>query len=341
LANDSPRRPYRVVLHGLPYFCQKLRNLIQSDEWEVRFRGELSFRGLAAHAQDAAWCDLAYTWGGRITMGKFLWVARCFRKKKIVILWSGSDVLHAREEFDKGRISPWVAEKTHWAVSPWVAEEVRSMCLPCEHVQVSFVPPVVNPPPLPRKFSVLLYVASVEKQDLYGWDRMIGVAEKLRSVDFTLVGLQQGQALKGPPNIRVHHRVDMLSAFRQATVIYRPVRHDGLSFMVLEALAHGRHVLYSYPLPGCAQVTSVDAACKELERLRELHESGALGLNLAGIELIRRDYDPPRVQARLLQRWKDVLTGPAPPSWRSRQASGTSGRFATLANSLRNQESNE
>ena len=311
------RRPFRVVLHGLPYFCEKLRDLVKSEEWEVRFRANMTLAGLAAHAEDVQWCDLAYTWGGRVTMGKFLWVARLFGKKKIVILWSGSDVLYAKNEYSAGRMSSWVAEKVHWAVSPWVAEEVRSMGLPCEYVQASFVPPVASPPPLPTKFSVLIYVASVEKRDLYGWDRMVEVADKLRSIEFNLIGLEQGQVLKGPPNIKVHNRVDIAPFFERASVIYRPVRHDGLSFMVLEALARGRHVLYSYPLPGCIHVTSVEMACKELQKLQALHDCHALGLNSAGIEVISRDYHPDKVQADLLRRWKEVLVAPAGTSRKS------------------------
>lgn len=311
MPESDVRRPFRVVLHGLPYFCGKLRDLIRNDEWDVRFRASLTPAGLAAHAEDVRWCDLAYTWGGRVTMGKFLWVARCLGKKKVVILWSGSDVLYAKTDYSQGKMSPWVAEKIHWAVSPWVAEEVRSMGIPCEYVQASFVTPVASPAPLPKKFSVLIYVASVEKRYLYGWDRMVEVADKLRSVEFNLVGLEPEQVLKGPPNIKVHNRVNIAPFFERASVIYRPVRHDGLSFMVLEALAYGRHVLYSYPLPACIEVTSVEMACRELQRLQALHDSGELALNAAGIELIRRDYHPDKVQADLLRRWKEVILAPA------------------------------
>src|SRR5208282_4316964 len=95
------RRTFRVALHGLPYFTTKLASLLRGEEWDVRFRYQPNPAALAAYADDLRRCDLAYTWGGRISMGKFLWAARCLRKKKIVMLWSGSDVLHARREFDE------------------------------------------------------------------------------------------------------------------------------------------------------------------------------------------------------------------------------------------------
>ncbi|MGA8220488.1 MAG: hypothetical protein WB780_02460 [Candidatus Acidiferrales bacterium] len=302
------RRPFIVALHGLPYFSAKLARLLRNERWDVRFRFGLSARDLAVYANDLRRCDLAYTWGGRISMGKFLWAARCFRKKRIVMLWSGSDVMYARQEFAEGKMVPWIARMTHWAVSPWIAEEVRTMGLRCEYIQASFVNPVGEPKPLPEKFSVVAYVASIEKKDLYGWDRIVEVASALPSVEFNIVGLQPGQVLEGPANINVHSRVEDAAPFiERATVLYRPVRHDGLSFMVLETLAQGRHVLYSYPLPACIQVRDTEMAIKELQRLHALHDSRTLTRNEAGMQFIARDYAPEKVRAEILRRWEEII----------------------------------
>jgi len=91
-------------------------------------------------------------------------------------------------------------------------------------------------------------------------------------------------------------------------VLWRPVRHDGLSFMVLEALARGRHILYSYPFPGCVQVTSAAAARLEIERLLDRHDSKTLGLNQAGMEVISRDFNPAKVRADILGRWERIIS---------------------------------
>src|SRR5271165_2077547 len=242
----SPR-PYRVVVHGLFDFCEKLPGLVGNEKWDVR-HCSYSPVGLATLVNDLRRCDLAYTWGGRVTFGKFLWAARSLGKNNIVLLWCGSDVLFAQQQLATKKIEPWIAAKIHWAVSPNLADEVRALGLRCEYVQASFVDPVADPKPLPVKFSVLAYLPTLAKGTLYGLDQMLEVARTLPKVQFNLVGVAEGHVPGAPPNLTVSPRVPMAPAIESATVIWRPVQHDGgISFMVLEALAQGRHVLYSYP----------------------------------------------------------------------------------------------
>jgi glycosyltransferase involved in cell wall biosynthesis len=315
-----------VAVNGLPYFCRKLSNLVDGDGWSVPYRSPFHPAGLAARFVDLARCDLAYSWTGKISMGKFLRAARALKKEKIVLLWCGSDVLFAKEELRRGKMDPWVSNLVHWAVSPCLAEEVRSLGIACEYVQASFVQPV-QPSPLPEEFSVLVYAPSVKREQLYGLDHVLEVANQLPRIRFRLVGLRERHLPGCPTNLEVHGHVDMDRFYREATVIWRPVRHDaGISFMVLEALAHGRHILYSYPFPGCVHVAEVGPACKEIERLRDLHASQTLNLNENGRQVVAQDFSPQVVRSRLLQRWKEIILGPdrAPSSSRVYLPSATS-----------------
>jgi hypothetical protein len=307
--NEKAPRPYRVAVNGLPHFCKKLTELVNGDGWEVPYRSPFHPVGLAARFSDLARCDLAYSWMGRISMGKFLRAAKSLGKTKIIMLWCGSDALFAKDELAQGKLDSWVANRVHWAVSPWLAQEVRELGIACEYVQVSFVESI-SPMPLPKKFSVLTYVSSIKKAHLYGLDLILQVARKLPSMKFTLVGLEEGKIPEAPPNLEVFRRLDLASFYEQATVLWRPVRHDGLSFMVLEALARGRHVLYSYPLRGCIQVAGAEMACEQLERLRELDESGRLEPNEIGRQYVASEYDPQKVRTEILNRWKDLILSP-------------------------------
>jgi glycosyltransferase involved in cell wall biosynthesis len=305
----STVRPYRIAVHGLPHFCQKLSELLEVDGWNVPYRSLLNPIGLAARVSDLARCDLAYSWSGRISMGKFLWVARSLGKSKIIMLWCGSDAMFAKEHLRKGFQNRWVMERVHWAVSPWLAEEVRSLGVDCEYVQTSFVAQV-SPSALPERFSVLTYAPSISKAGLYGLDSIVNVAKRMPSIQFNLVGLKERRIAECPSNLHIFGHLDLDRFYRETTVLWRPVRHDGLSFMVLEALAHGRHVLYSQPLPGCIHVTSEDAACLELERLRDLHSSKSLLLHEEGRRIIARDFNAEVVRTRLLDRWEELILLP-------------------------------
>lgn len=309
MTRSRANRPYRVVAHGLTYFCQKLPGLLQDSEWSVLDRSGHSPGQMFELVRDLAKCDLAYTWGGRVSMGKFLWAARILRKKKIVMLWSGSDVLFAQREHAAGGVAPWIREKVHWANAPWVAKEVREMGLACEYVpQVHFVKVVDNPKPFPEKFSVLIFVRDAKKAELYGWDRMVEVARELPQIEFNLCGLPEDQTLEGPPNIKIHHWIsDLKPLLEETTVVYRPIRHDGISFTVLEALAQGRHVLWSYPLEGCVQVTGTAAARDELAKLQAAHQSGTLPLNEKGMRYVKTHHAFEVARPELLRRWGKII----------------------------------
>ncbi len=296
-------------MHGLPHFCRKLCALVDGPEWHVPFRSPFHPVGWAQRLTDLARCDLAFSWTGNINPGLFLRAARSLDKKKVIVLWSGSDVLFAAEQLKAGRKDPWVASRIHWAVSPWLAEEVRALGVECEHVQTSFVPRV-QASPLPQEFSVLTYAPSLKKAELYGVDRILEAAAKLPSIPFFLVGLEERNIANAPKNLQVLGKVNLDEFFRKSTVLWRPVRHDGLSFMVLEALSHGRHVLYSYPLPGCQQAVSVNDAVERITQLRDLHSASKLALNRDGMDMISQDYDKDVVRQRLLRRWEQVILAP-------------------------------
>lgn len=310
MQRQNSRRPYRVVVHGLPNFCEKLPGLLGSESWDVRDYSKHLLSDFPAFVNDLRRCDLAYTWGGRITKGKFLWAARLLGKRKIVMLWCGSDVLLAQREFADNKMDPWLAGMTHWAVSPALAANVRAFGLSCEYVPASFVSPVACPSPLPKKFSVLTYAPSAAKAKFYGWDAILQAAEMFPSVEFNLVGLPREETLPAPPNVKLHTFAnDITPLVKETAVGWRPIQHDGgTSFFVLELLAHGRHVLYTNPHPGCIHVATTEAACNELKRLRTLHELGELKSNNEGIEYVAQYCTPERVRTELLTRWEKVIT---------------------------------
>jgi hypothetical protein len=80
--------------------------------------------------------------------------------------------------------------------------------------------------------------------------------------------------------------------------------------MVLEALAQGRHVLYSYPFAACTHVTGPAAARAAIEKLLALHNAGRLKRNDLGIEVVARSYTSEKVRAELRRRWAEIINAP-------------------------------
>jgi hypothetical protein len=302
-------QPFKVHVHGIADFSRQIPDLLRANGWQVRNHDLRRGTALLEKTSDLAKCDLVFTYGGRVTIGKFLAAARLLGKDKLVMFWAGSDVLYARDHVAQGgTVSRWIAERIHWASSPWIAEEVRALGISCEYVPFNWAPAVPKPSPLPERFSVLTYLPDASRASLYGVHQILEVARALPRTSFVLVGLRQGRLAQVPPNVEVHGwAADLTPFYERAVALWRPVQHDGMSFMVLASLAHGRHVIYSYPFPGCVQATSAGAARLELERLREQHAAGQLKLNEPGRRIAEGEFHPKAIRAEVLRRWKAII----------------------------------
>jgi hypothetical protein len=304
------RATRRVLVHGLVYFGEIFANFMSGDGWEFRYYPDRGLGNFAAMFRQLASCDLVYQLGGRIKQGKFLRAAHALNKKKIVMHWMGSDVLDDRPEARAGHADAWVLHQLHhWAESDWMVREVTALGAPCELVPFPSALIPEAPTPLPEKFKVLVYMPTVERGELYGLDRILEVARELAGISFDLVGLVDGPIPNAPGNLRIHGRIpNLLEFYRCSTVTWRPVRHDGVSWMVLESLGHGRHVLWTYPFPGCVRVNSAVDAREEISRLYALHQQGLLTINEAGVQFIASGgYHPQLLRNNILTRLEQIL----------------------------------
>ena len=309
---NMERRPpvRRVLVHGLLYVGRMFAELMDGDGWDFRYYPDHGFHNLASMARDLRDCDLVYQIGGRVTLGKFLHAAKFLKKQKLIMHWAGSDVLGQRQKLERGDANPWVMRNVHhWAVSQWLADEVGELGLPCEWVPLPPGNVPERPSPLPKSFSVLVYMPDTRRSELYGLDRILQVARQLPDIPFELVGLLHGTIDDPPANLRIHGRIpDLTEFYKRASVIWRPTRHDGLSFMVLEGLGHGRHVLWSYAFPGCLQVTDAADARDAIRRLSAKHVEGRLGINQEGVQVIaERGFLPQHLKRSTLARLERVL----------------------------------
>ncbi|HKM67290.1 MAG TPA: hypothetical protein VJX70_09005 [Candidatus Acidoferrum sp.] len=306
---NSVRKKRRVLIHGLYYCGRMLAEHLNGGDWEFRYYRDSGLNNLAAMARELAACDLVYQIGGRRTAGKFLCAAKLLSKKKIVMHWTGSDTLLEQDRGPEASTARWVMQDIHhWAVSQWIGQEVAGLGVSCDWVPIpSFYVPEA-PAPLPQDFSVLVYVPGVRCGDLYGLDRILQVAKSLPEIRFNLVGFVQGRIPNPPSNLKIHGRLpDLRDFYHRSSVVWRPSRHDGLSCMVMEGLGYGRHVMWTYPFPGCLQVQSAEEAHDHIARLNELQKRRQLQLNADGPRsLAQEGYLPSHLKQVILQRLQAI-----------------------------------
>jgi hypothetical protein len=229
----------------------------------------------------------------------------------VIMYWVGTDVL-----FRWGAPTEDVTERAwHWCISPWLQEELAERGI--ESSFIILIPPVIPAviPALPDRFSVLAYVPE-HRRDFYRLDFIVQLAQRLPDVEFRIV---PASALDGlPPNVRCLGWVeDMGALISQSTAYVRPITHDGFSYMVLEALAYGRHVLWSYGFAGVTTVDTIEAAEAWLRDLHLRQREGTLGPNEVGRKAVEAGFDPAIVGPRVLkavesvakQRWRRPPVG--------------------------------
>ncbi|HTE86393.1 MAG TPA: glycosyltransferase [Dehalococcoidia bacterium] len=308
-------RPRRILIGGLPYFGRMLAGLLTNEGWQARYLESARGRpgGWMATAAAVARTDLVYLVGGQIERwSRPDWLTRAVRRP-IVMHWLGSDITYALAAAARGRASSrLVTRPTHWTEVVWTADELRPLGIRAEVVALTSTRFVREAQPLPDTFTVLTYLP-VARPDFYGRALVMRLAEALPEVRFIVVGSASavGEGLVPshvPANVEFLSWVeDMAPVYARSTVLLRMAEHDGLSFMVLEALAAGRHVIWNHPLE-CVLYAADEAQARDrLELLLGEHRAGPLALNASGRRSVMETHSPERVRDEILTRFERLL----------------------------------
>jgi hypothetical protein len=231
------------------------------------------------------------------------WMRR--RGKPIAVVWAGSDVVEIRdapEEIARVRARRF----RHVACSAALAQELSDLGIPATELRLVVAEQHAPLTPLPSRFSVLGYCPG-SRGELYGVDILLEVMRRLPHVHFDIVG---GYCCDTEsPNATYHGWVDDIGPSIDAvTVVVRPTRHDGMPLMVLEALARGRHVIWSNALDGVVQARTADEIVAQLEMLYAAHRDGTLQLNEQGFAAIENSFSPTAVTRSVEAFLDDLLS---------------------------------
>jgi hypothetical protein len=230
--------------------------------------------------------------------GAFFCILARLRGKRIVSHWIGTDVkrYHGKINLIK-RISIWVLRHfvdLQLADSEIIQEELRRLGIETSILRLLPQAVVAEVSPLPEKPVVLSYWDDT-RFGFYGGPIVFALARAFPEVKFVIARAAGKGLTDVPANVQFLGLVrDMPKIYRESSCFIRLPEHDGLSAMVLEAMANGRYVIYNKKCPFTSYATDFDSARKALgEILRIRHP------NTEGAAYIKKTFNIDNEAARL------------------------------------------
>jgi hypothetical protein len=209
----------------------------------------------------------------------------------VVYYWLGTDVLNVRHDAEAGvdqrRFHEMAAAATHLADSDALRDDLAALGIQSTTAWL----PAPNAPQegdvaaLPERFTVLTYVPDA-RSEFYDGPTLVEVARRLPEASFSVVGGTGGWAADAPGNVEfLGWRGDMPALYDASSALVRLVEHDSVSCMAVEALAHGRAVIYSREYPNAIRVPFGDVDALE-SALRKVMERAATGQPVVSPEAV-------------------------------------------------------
>lgn len=295
----------QVVVTGFKRHGPHLAQLLNDHAPGVRAAFYHDRRTALLHAAaHTLYADAAISFGG--PRPKEILQKICdLRRRPLIMIWAGSDVVTIAEhpaELEYLRL----AKIIHWASGPELAGELAGLGIQAKYLPTAFSPIPTTLHPLPSAFTVLTYLPQ-PRREFYGQRWVWEAARAMSDIRFVAVGTG-GPEPGAPPNIEyVGDVTDMEARYNAASVLLRVPEHDSLSQGVVEALAHGRHVVWNDALPGCIRVHSAAQTTAALRALRQAHDEGRLGLNEAGLQYVSSEHDPATVAAGIVTALREAI----------------------------------
>lgn len=231
-------------------------------------------------------CDVVYQVGGPIVPRSVFDACRFFGKP-IVKHWLGSDTMRLHDPCVQRQSGS--KSVTNWADAPWLVDELKAAGIDGTTVGLSPISETAELPLPPAPLRVLWFLPE-DRFEFYGGQMALSLARAMPGVKFVFVGCER-RGRPAPANVEyVGFLDDIDTAYAKTHVLVRMADHDGLSQMVLEALNHGRHVIWNYPFEGALHASDEAAVAAHLRALAQSSDAGTLGFNDAGRANVRAAY---------------------------------------------------
>ena len=179
------------------------------------------------------------------------WILRYKMKTTVLVHIVGSEVFRYRKI---GVLDKWMwisaLKQAHrvFAVAPWLTREWKNK-VPVETFPVFFKNYRKTRTQTPEKFTVLVYLPQ-SRPEFYGADIVRKLIKAQPQMHFLILGKNPCSRPRSNLTVRaIDFERDMDAVYNESSVLLRLTEHDGLSNMVLEALANDLPVIWTHRLP--------------------------------------------------------------------------------------------
>lgn len=229
--------------------------------------------------------DVVYGIGQAFRLNPKLILARLLRKP-VINHWIGSDVLAARKN-KMHRINQLFIN-TNLSCSMLIKDEIMEMGINSKLLPIIPSGMRYDVAKMPEEHSVLVYMP--EGNELfYGKKYVEYLAREFPTVRFLIVA-NSNKELINLENVSFLGRLsleEMESLYDEISILLRLPEHDGLSLMLLEALAKGKQVIYKYKFPYVYTVSEMNDLRKAFEDIIKKTPK----INYEANEFIRNNYN--------------------------------------------------
>jgi len=304
----------KIFFIGLPYFSEKLSKTLSVYDSSLScdsLKTKSGLLGRLALYFGVLRCDLVYSMSGAIgKKGTNIFDFALALNKKVIMHWVGTDVLDAARLIKLQEFKPsYFHNIRHFCEVEWIRDELEQIGITASVVPfASFDGKISETIDFPDTFSIFTYV-SKGREKFYGIDKIIQLAKDFPDIKIKIAGISD-YAEKFPTNvILLGWTEDMASQYSASVLYLRLPEHDGLAFSVLEGLANGRYIGYSYPLENTFYISSYELLKELVFNLKTKFENGLLHTNYDGIKFISDTYNKDTVLGNLVIRIKETING--------------------------------
>lgn len=300
----------RVLINGLPLFAKRLADDLNEFDRENKYIFLDTYNSKIAQIKFLLllpFSQLVISLNGVTdNSGSLNWVLRF--KKKLVLQWMGTDSLMAQERFENNTILRKYIDYGHNFIdSSWLEEELHSIKLKTEWVNMKYSAKKFNVPEKYEKISAMTYIAQ-GRQFFYGIKQCCELAKKHPEIQFKIFGVSECE-YPITENITLYGwrpEQEIFDEMEKTPIFLRLTEHEGFPLTLIEAMAHGCEVIWTFPFENATQIKGFDDLCEKFEILVDKIKARDLKPNLEIVNFVKDKFNREKILTAYVEKIKSL-----------------------------------